>query len=182
MLSKTCARCRATKPIAAFNKKGKKKDGSIRYQPYCKTCNSEKCKAYYAENKSYHLSQITERKQKYIERNRSYVFQYLLSNPCKGCGEASPVKLDFDHRKSAEKEDIVSSLIWRPVSLTRLKTEISKCDVLCANCHREKTAIDHQWWIHTEYQKHLNKQRAGVTQHPRSETKQDDAGSCSKQR
>lgn len=55
------------------------------------------------------------------------------------CGEADPIVLDFDHVRG-EKLDNVASLITGAGKFSRLMTEIEKCDVRCANCHRRKTA------------------------------------------
>jgi hypothetical protein len=43
--------------------------------------------------------------------------------------------MDFDHRPGAKKRAVVSDLLNSP----RLLEEALKCDVVCANCHRERT-------------------------------------------
>jgi hypothetical protein len=48
--------------------------------------------------------------------------------------------LDFDHRDPQEKEFCISSALSTVPRLKRLRKEIDKCDILCANCHRIKTA------------------------------------------
>ena len=54
---------------------------------------------------------------------------------CSRCPETRTPCLDFHHRNPNEKEVNVSVAIshW---SIERLKIEIAKCDVICANCHR----------------------------------------------
>jgi len=44
--------------------------------------------------------------------------------------------LEFHHRNPSEKEFNVSSK-GHSRSWERVKKEIEKCDLLCANCHRE---------------------------------------------
>jgi hypothetical protein len=44
--------------------------------------------------------------------------------------------MDFDH--VGEKTGEVSSFVYTS-STERLLDEASKCDVVCANCHRERT-------------------------------------------
>jgi hypothetical protein len=61
------------------------------------------------------------------------------------CGEADPVVLEFDHRDPAEKAERVSRLVSIGCSLARLRAEIEKCDVRCANCHRRRTAQQQAW-------------------------------------
>ncbi|WPH58329.1 hypothetical protein SEA_ALONE_1 [Streptomyces phage Alone3] len=58
--------------------------------------------------------------------------------------------MEFDHLDRATKTAEISYLIPR-ASLERLQEELSKCRVLCANCHRIHTA--HQlgyWWTKVE--------------------------------
>jgi hypothetical protein len=52
--------------------------------------------------------------------------------------------LQFDHRNSEEKLTDVSKLIAQR-RLNLALEEIKKCDMLCANCHAEKTAQDMGW-------------------------------------
>lgn len=54
---------------------------------------------------------------------------------CKKCGEKRYYMLDFHHRNPNEKELVISDCSRR--SLHSLLEELKKCDVLCANCHRE---------------------------------------------
>jgi len=57
---------------------------------------------------------------------------------CVDCGyNKHPVALDFDHVKSGKKY-VVSDLICN--SLETMLAEIALCEVVCANCHRCRTA------------------------------------------
>lgn len=47
--------------------------------------------------------------------------------------------LDFHHRDAAEK-DFGISYKGHTKALERLKKEVDKCILLCANCHREEHA------------------------------------------
>jgi hypothetical protein len=60
-----------------------------------------------------------------------------LKTACIECGETHPACLDFHHRDPAAKEGTVARLVAKNVKLERVKAEIEKCDVLCANCHRK---------------------------------------------
>jgi hypothetical protein len=45
--------------------------------------------------------------------------------------------MDFDHLGLEEKLNEVSKLTsW---GIEKVKQEINKCEVVCANCHRERT-------------------------------------------
>jgi hypothetical protein len=50
--------------------------------------------------------------------------------------------MDFDHRDPSQKEfNLGSEAIREMYSLEKLQAEIDKCDIVCANCHRIRTAI-----------------------------------------
>lgn len=62
------------------------------------------------------------------------------SAPCIDCGESyAPAVMDFHHRDPTTKHS--SLALMRGYSETRLREEIAKCDVLCANCHRRRHAV-----------------------------------------
>jgi hypothetical protein len=54
---------------------------------------------------------------------------------CEMCGVRwKPIKMHFHHRDESEKEMNVSEVPAHG-SFTKLASEISKCDLLCAYCH-----------------------------------------------
>jgi hypothetical protein len=59
---------------------------------------------------------------------------------CMVCGEMDPVCLDFHHRDPATKEHALSRLWTSTASEERIRDEISKCVILCSNCHRKHHA------------------------------------------
>jgi hypothetical protein len=69
---------------------------------------------------------------------RQYVTDYLLAHPCVDCGEKDIIVLEFDHVRGDKKYN-VSNLIMQSYGLNTLITEIEKCEVRCANCHRRIT-------------------------------------------
>lgn len=57
--------------------------------------------------------------------------------PCADCGKRYPhYVMDFDHVREGKLAN-VSNLAKGNVDT--LLAEIAKCDVVCANCHRERT-------------------------------------------
>ncbi len=56
------------------------------------------------------------------------------------CGEDDIIVLDFDHRDQKTKKFNLAEAISGGISMSRIKTEIEKCDIVCANCHRRRTA------------------------------------------
>lgn len=84
-------------------------------------------------------------KDKQIESNRVYkkkekqkYHDYRSTLKCSKCGENHPSCLDFHHINPLEKEKTVHELIQNGYSFDRIKEEIDKCLVLCANCHRKE--------------------------------------------
>lgn len=57
---------------------------------------------------------------------------------CSICGNSDYRVLEFHHRNPSEKEYSISNMIDSGIGKEKLNNEISKCDVLCANCHRIK--------------------------------------------
>ena len=75
-----------------------------------------------------------------IARNRKFVDGLKKGVPCMDCGRVwHPVAMDFDHREPAKKFRSVSFLVTGGRSLDSIRTEIAKCDLVCACCHRIRT-------------------------------------------
>lgn len=69
------------------------------------------------------------------------------SAPCADCGVSyPPYVLDFDHLGD-DKLDNVSRLVGSKASEEAIRSEIAKCEVVCSNCHRERT---HERWLRTK--------------------------------
>jgi hypothetical protein len=71
-------------------------------------------------------------------RQEHYVWitEYKKTVCCSRCGFADYRALDFHHLNPLEKDFAVADLISRGASLNKIKKEIEKCVILCANCHR----------------------------------------------
>lgn len=90
---------------------------------------------YYQANKEFVKAQARERRKANGLVLRAFVKKYLQDNPCVDCGYDDWRALEFDHTGD-DKTDAIANLLRLDVSLARLKHEIRKCDVRCANCHR----------------------------------------------
>lgn len=94
---------------------------------------------YYKKNRI-HRDEISRKAKTALRiRNKKFTDDYKSCVGCIDCGEKDPVVLDFDHRDSKTK-DLKIGHVLREVSLKRIKLEIEKCDIRCANCHRRKHA------------------------------------------
>lgn len=66
---------------------------------------------------------------------------------CADCNETDSIVLEFDHRCRDEKYINISDAVRLGWALEKIKVEINKCDVVCANCHRRRTAKQMKWRI-----------------------------------
>jgi hypothetical protein len=61
------------------------------------------------------------------------------ANGCLDCGVKYPhYILEFDHRPGTRKIDIVYRVLKRLGEDAAWK-EVGKCDVVCSNCHKQRT-------------------------------------------
>ena len=64
----------------------------------------------------------------------------LKSKPCHDCGNTFEVCcMDFDHKDGTEKQYNVGTMFAHHYSRELIEIELSKCDLVCANCHRVRT-------------------------------------------
>ena len=87
---------------------------------------------WYRKNKEKRRLQIKEWQ---IKRQESWK-SFKSTLKCKLCEENSPCCLDFHHLDPNEK-DVALSQVANRWSDKRLEQELSKCIVLCSNCHRK---------------------------------------------
>ena len=137
---KTCSRCKAEKPLDEFNKNRRNPDG---LQGQCRVCSRAAQAKNYRESEKTRAS-IRANNRKNVAENSIYLYNYLLEHPCVQCGEGDPVVLEFDHLDRATKVNNVSQLVR--FGRKMMLAEIEKCEVLCCNCHRRRTARQMGWY------------------------------------
>jgi hypothetical protein len=109
---KVCTTCNIEKPLDLFYKQKNRKK-SVMSQ--CKSCSNKKQK----ERREY-LTKIVKR--------------YKLLKGCEFCGYRDHFSaLHLDHLDPSKKFKALSRM--QTYSKSRIKEEIIKCRVLCANCH-----------------------------------------------
>ena len=127
---KVCCKCKVEKPIEEFNFRNRL--ANLRHR-YCRECGKQFTRTHYKRNKSQYIARSMRAN---VER-RQYL-QQVKSRPCADCGVQYPYYgMDFDHREGEEKLFEMNRVSY--VSMRAVKQEIEKCDVVCANCHRERT-------------------------------------------
>ena len=77
-------------------------------------------------------------------RQRAVVRQVLTGGRCLDCSEDDMRVLEFDHVRG-DKLASIAQLVATEANLIRLRNEIAKCEIVCANCHRRRTARRAGW-------------------------------------
>lgn len=139
-MEKLCAHCKQIKSTGDFRKNKSKKDGC---QAYCIICDKKKQSEWYEKNKERCLIKTKEGNEVRRKINQKFIIEYLKEHPCEKCNESDIVVLQFDHL--TDKKSGIAQLICSG-NIQQIKTEILKCQVLCANCHTRKTAKDNNWY------------------------------------
>jgi len=86
---------------------------------------------------------IAKRNKLQRRQKRKALVDQLKSGPCMDCSISyPPYVMDFDHRPDQVKAFDVSDFTRGVITVEKLECiykEIAKCDLVCANCHRERT-------------------------------------------
>lgn len=120
---KQCKNCNVNKNLSEYHSSKTTKDG---YETECKLCRKER-------NKQNYLCSTKEQRFKMVKYRNVYM-DYIKNSGCSLCSETSKVCYDLHHKNPKDKKYAIS----RIQNLSkRLIEEISKCIILCANCHRK---------------------------------------------
>jgi hypothetical protein len=133
-VTQRCSRCGELQPVSTFA--WHRRDRGQR-DTYCRGCRAVYKREHYLANRERYIAAATRRKETLIAERVRFLVEFLRERPCIDCGESDPVVLEFDHL--ADKEFAISAGLrgrkWEDVL-----REIDKCEVVCANCHRRRTA------------------------------------------
>lgn len=77
----------------------------------------------------------TERTLARRRRLRAWANDRKREQGCRDCGETDPACLDFHHEDVANKKMAVTDMITYGYGRDKIRSELTKCTVLCANCH-----------------------------------------------
>ena len=142
MSVKVCLRCKLPKPLNEdeFHRNKSKKDG---FSAYCKPCWRLVQKDQYRNNKEYYKSKAVVWKGSHREELTKLILE-VKAVPCADCGVPYPhYVLEFDHVRGVKVEDI-STMVGSGFSLSSVRKELEKCDVVCSNCHKVRHHLRRQ--------------------------------------
>lgn len=133
METKICPDCKTDKPVSEFNKNPSKADG-LQYR--CRECQKAWYKNYYSTSPK-EKARILANNAAMLAEIREVV-RVAKEVPCADCKKSYPYwVMDFDHLE--DKVMDVSKLVKRRAGISKVKAEIEKCEVVCSNCHRNRT-------------------------------------------
>ncbi len=130
-----CCRCKEIKPEEDFAWRRRRK---LQRDTYCRPCRSAYGREHYLANRQRYIDQAKVVKQKQALERTRWLLLYFDEHPCRDCGERDPVVLEFDHLRN-KAFDVGQGFAER--TWTSILGEIEKCEVVCANCHRRRTAL-----------------------------------------
>ncbi|HXB15201.1 MAG TPA: hypothetical protein VNV44_05605 [Solirubrobacteraceae bacterium] len=133
-LTRRCSRCGEFKPASTFA--WHRRDRGQR-DTYCRPCRAEYKREHYLANRERYIAAANRRKAALVAVRMQFLIEFFREQPCVDCGESDPIVLEFDH--VADKEFDVSAGL-RTHKWEAVLREIDKCEVVCANCHRRRTA------------------------------------------
>ena len=92
-----------------------------------------------AQHESYlrNKTKVRERSKQRKRELQIWFQEYKSTLKCQKCPENHIACLEFHHRNPDEKDYTVSFMASKGSSKEEILKEISKCDILCANCHRK---------------------------------------------
>lgn len=131
---KICSKCGESKPTNEFNRK----KGELRHS-YCRACGQEMGKAHYHKNREVNAAKQNANKKVRMNAIKSYLRELKERTPCMDCGNTYPwFVMDFDH-VNGKKSSEISLMVKNGLARWRILSEVTKCEVVCANCHRIRT-------------------------------------------
>jgi hypothetical protein len=134
MEMRKCYRCHEEKPVDEFAWRRKHKN---QRDSFCRPCRSAYGKEHYQANKARYIAQAAIVSQRRRQERTQWLLDYFMSHPCVDCGEKDPVVLEFDHLRD-KLFNVGTELHDR--NWESVLAEIDKCEIVCANCHRRRTA------------------------------------------
>lgn len=87
------------------------------------------------------VAQYKKNHRKWLKDHRDRKLDILKQGKsCTLCSEDFPECLDFHHKDPSTKSFTIASGLNKP--LAEIMAEVAKCDILCANCHRRRHAME----------------------------------------
>lgn len=133
---KTCRDCGVEKDVTELVTENRR--GRVDVRPWCKECKRAWMKSYNSTEK-----RKADRKSRNVAKRDELIKWFAAlkeASPCLDCGQSYRwYVMDYHHRDRRTKRAVVYKVLTNTLSKTSTLREIAKCDLLCSNCHRERT-------------------------------------------
>ena len=129
-----CGRCGQVKSASDFSWHRKARN---QRDSYCRICRAAYKREHYLAHRERYVENAVRRKRTLIAERVAYLVAFLRDHPCVDCGEPDTLVLEFDH--IGHKRFSISAGL-RGRNWQSVLDEMTRCDVVCANCHRRRTA------------------------------------------
>lgn len=143
---KTCSVCKHEKSLNDFYVKNKT---LLRFHAQCKDCYKQKRKEsmhmHYAKYGAAYRERARARRARIKQLRQEQLYTYLSDKRCELCGVEDMRVLDFDHIVGETKKFGIARAVNEGYAWELILEEIKKCRILCANCHRIRTAEQFGW-------------------------------------
>jgi hypothetical protein len=131
---RSCGRCGELKPIDEF---AWRRERRCRRDSMCAPCRSAYGGEHYLANRQKYIATEARRKRARAEARTRFLVEYFHEHPCADCGEADPLVLEVDPLRDTPLEVTNQFATW---NWEEILDEIARCEIVCANCHRPRTA------------------------------------------
>jgi 5-methylcytosine-specific restriction endonuclease McrA len=151
---RACSKCLVEKPDGEFFIRDKK---TGRLHAQCKAC-------YRAQRQLNYSSHYAKYRDLYIRRakNRREMLSYLSNKVCNDCGESDIRVLELDHIDPTQKKFSISQAVKLGYDWNSVVEELKKCQILCANCHKKRTAAQFGWYKNIDDIGGADQNRTGI--------------------
>lgn len=106
------------------------------YQSYCRACQKEYDAAWYRSNKNQRKAKVRADRKAHVD----WLDSLKEGRPCADCGKLyPPYVMECDHLPGVAKELVIADTRRSAHAKERILAEIAKCELVRANCHRERT-------------------------------------------
>jgi hypothetical protein len=141
--TRLCRHCQRTLPLTLeFFPPASEKSNGIqtqfgKLQSWCRDCRRDYQRKFTQQKRD---AGKPPRKSRGYAEARDYVDRIKLERGCTDCGyNKHPAALEFDHLPGFEKTATIAAMIVFG-DLKKIQSEIDKCEIVCANCHRIRSA------------------------------------------
>ncbi len=135
--TKTCSRCRETKPLSEFYLLARRnRTEATNHRSHCKLCHHTSMRDGIRQWRTRNIERERASNRARYGVIRDYLRDIKHTQGCLFCAEREPAVLDFHHRDPSTKLMALGGGVHNPSAWPAVLAEIPKCVVLCANCHR----------------------------------------------